>query len=74
MIKHEVNARGDRSQCGSPGHSDTILTCSCGWEKRISHQHTTSSETQDAILYHRITSIEKELGIEFKISYGKKDG
>lgn len=71
-MKHHVNTKGVRSQCGAPGHSDTVITCSCGWEETKRHARTTDPEVNNAILYHRIASIEKEVGIDFKRTFGER--
>ncbi len=65
---HDVIIEYVKSECGSPGHTDTLARCSCGWEKRLNHG--TGDVTKD-ILNHRVCVIEEALGIEFSIEWGK---
>jgi hypothetical protein len=71
MVNHKINLKNVPSVCGIPGHSDTVITCSCGWTETLRHGETRSRETQQVLLHHRIAALEKLVGIHFEVTYGE---
>lgn len=65
MLRHHVEITRPKSKCGTPGHTDLLVTCSCGFEHLIAHGQREDAEKQ--ILYHRICMLEKVLGMQVKI-------
>jgi hypothetical protein len=45
-------------KCLTAGHYDTLVECSCGWSRRLSHG---SGDT--GIVGHRLDALEKAAGI-----------
>lgn len=71
-LTHDIHVWGERSDCGTPGHSDAHMKCSCGWSYMVKHTRTSSEVVQKHVLSHRISSIEKALGIRFSMTYGEE--
>jgi hypothetical protein len=64
--KHSITIdRYAKSLCGTPGHYDTVIECSCGWNHRISH----GGDAHDSITTHRITALERVVGMKFNVAY-----
>lgn len=62
-LNHHVEVVSERSHCGSPGHTDLVATCSCGWTERFSHGDR--QDVSRSILYHRVAALEKAIGMKF---------
>lgn len=52
------------SRCGTSGHYDTLIECSCGWSKRLSHG---SGKVDLYVDGHRIKVLEQVVGIKTTI-------
>ena len=50
------------SRCGTAGHYDTLIECSCGWTNRLSHG---SGDT--GIVGHRLKVLEAAAGISVAV-------
>lgn len=72
-LLHAINSTGEKSKCDTPGHSDAVVTCSCGWNTRFSHEYTSSSVVLKAILYHRISVLEGLMGVKVVMTYGPQE-
>lgn len=62
-LSHAVTVTREKSRCGASGHSDLVLSCSCGWSERISHGER--DDAGSAILYHRIRALEEAIDMRF---------
>jgi hypothetical protein len=65
--EHLITVERVPSSCGTPGHTDLQITCSCGFERGISHG--TRKGAADTILAHRLMAIEKLIGIKLSVDY-----
>lgn len=69
---HHVSIHEEKPTCcDSYAHRDTIIECSCGWEQRLQHIHSTSPSVLEAILNHRVSIIEEDLGIKIDLTFRK---
>lgn len=62
MSKRTHNITVDRyaeGKCETPGHYDTLVECSCGWKKRLSH-----GDGDLGIVGHRLEMLEQAVGIK----------
>lgn len=66
-LKHHLEVSRVPSRCEVPGHTDLKITCSCGYEQTLLHGARPDVET--AILYHRLTAVEKAIGIDLKVTW-----
>lgn len=64
---HQIDIRSIPSKCGTPGHKDLEVTCSCTYQKVIPHGDRNDAQT--AILYHRLTALEEWAGMNIKIEW-----
>lgn len=65
--KHIIEVTSVPCQCGTPGHVDLVVVCSCGLNERLNHGRRDAASS--VILYHRISAIEEELGIKLSITW-----
>jgi len=64
---HTISVQSVPSSCGTPGHRDLQVKCSCGMDETIMHGDRKSA--QDTILYHRLSSLEKVVGMKIAIEW-----
>lgn len=68
IFEHNIEIKRVSSQCGTPGHQDLVVTCSCGkLDQRI--MHGDREDAQKATLYHRLTALEEVVGMKIKIEW-----
>jgi len=53
-------------KCGTSGHYDALIKCSCGWERTLNHGY---GNVQETILWHRVMVLEKVVGIKLDVKY-----
>lgn len=69
MERHNLTVRYVEAACGTIGHRDVHIDCSCGFQTRL--HHGTREDITQAVLYHRISAIETLVGIKVKVQYDK---
>lgn len=65
---HQIDVTSVPALCGVTGHYGRLVTCSCGFQQRFDH-NTRREEVNNAILYHRVKSIEEVLGMRITIEW-----
>lgn len=60
MLKgHEITHQFVESRCKTPGHTDLLISCECGWEHRVSHGNV--GDASQPSLFHRVQTLEEEV-------------
>lgn len=72
MTEHQIEVKEEPTGCGYAAHVDTVIACSCGWKDRLKHCEMHSATTEKAILYHRVGSLEKELGMKVQVTHKRR--
>lgn len=67
MERHQLTVSQVEASCGTIGHRDIHIDCSCGFQTHL--HHGTREDIKQAVLYHRISAIEALVGIKFKVQY-----
>lgn len=69
-LVHNITVERVPSSCGTRGHTDIQVKCSCGkLDDRLHHGHM--SDAGPPILVHRIWVLEQILGVRLKVDYSK---
>lgn len=64
---HQIDIRSIEAKCGTPGHRDLEIICSCTFSHIVSHGNR--EEAHMAILYHRLTAMEEWVGMNIIIEW-----
>ena len=64
---HQIDVTTEPSKCGTSGHRDHVVVCSCGFLHRTAHMDREGA--QKAILYHRLHALEQVVGMNIKIEW-----
>lgn len=67
LDSHLITVKKESSLCGVSGHYDMVVTCSCQFEKRLSHGSRESAQT--VILYHRLAMVELAAGVNVETEW-----
>jgi hypothetical protein len=69
-LVHTITVERVPSSCGTSGHTDIQIKCSCGkLDECLHHGHL--SDSRAPILNHRIWVLEQIMGIRLKVDYKK---
>lgn len=66
-LVHTIHVSLVDCKCGIEGHKARLVACSCGFTQSIAH--STREQAQNAILYHRVQSLEVAVGMKIEIKW-----
>jgi len=64
---HQIDVRRVPAKCGTYGHTDLEVVCSCSFLHHLSHGQL--EDVSHIILEHRLSALEKVVGMNIRIEY-----